>query len=498
MSRSNSAAVCLAGIAAIFIATFVLRSAWPINHDVSWYLYATEKWRLGSVLYLDIIEVNPPLAFWLTLPALHVGEILGVSAKAGMIIWILLLCAGSLGLSACLLKGMPRLGANAYWAVLLALALAMVILPGDNFGQREHFLVIFLIPYLLLLARRLEAVETNRSLAFVIGLWVAVGLCLKPHFFLVPAMIEAILLVRQRSWRQLFRPENMAIAGVSLAYACAIILIHPEFFDRMLPLGVNAYSPYYGLGFAKTLTNASIVIGAVACIGVLAWRGSISALGLVMLVAALAMLAIYFVQFKGFRYHVLPAIVFCALAAAWMAFERNRILGLETLVAVVLVVLSMRTFAYDYLVPGMIEEVRAEKPQSVFIATSNVFLPFPMVTEDKLGWPSRYPTQWLLPYAADMEKRQREGKAVDSFAEQTIAFARSTAVDDLISDPPQLVIVDDRKEKPYFSGPFDYLAFYDKDPRFKDFWSDYVLDRKRGDWSFYRRGDAPAISLNQP
>jgi hypothetical protein len=60
------------------------------------------------------------------------------------------------------------------------------------------------------------------------------------------------------------------------------------------------------------------------------------------------------------------------------------------------------------------------------------------------------------------------------------------------------MIVDDRKEKPYFSGPFDYLAFYDKAPRFKEFWSHYVLDHKRGDWSFYRRGDAPAISLNQP
>ena len=35
-----------------------------INHDTAWYLYATRAWLDGAQLYVDIVEVNPPLSFY--------------------------------------------------------------------------------------------------------------------------------------------------------------------------------------------------------------------------------------------------------------------------------------------------------------------------------------------------------------------------------------------------------------------------------------------------
>jgi len=36
-----------------------------LHSDVSWYLVATERFVNGARLYQDVIEVNPPLAFYL-------------------------------------------------------------------------------------------------------------------------------------------------------------------------------------------------------------------------------------------------------------------------------------------------------------------------------------------------------------------------------------------------------------------------------------------------
>ncbi|MCA9170349.1 MAG: hypothetical protein KDB23_21875, partial [Planctomycetales bacterium] len=37
-----------------------------LNHDSSWYLIATRMWLDGAQLYQDVMETNPPLAFYLT------------------------------------------------------------------------------------------------------------------------------------------------------------------------------------------------------------------------------------------------------------------------------------------------------------------------------------------------------------------------------------------------------------------------------------------------
>lgn len=485
----NSTTLCIAGIIFILALTIIVRTALPINHDVSWYLYATEKWRAGAVLYEDIIEVNPPLAFWLTLPGLYLADMMQVSAKAGLITWLLLLTVASLAMCAGLLRGIPRLP-HSPWPILFILCIAILIIPGSNFGQREHFLVIFLLPYLILAVRRFENVETSRSLAVLVGIWAAIGLCLKPHFLLVPIAVETALLIRRRSPLAALRSENIAMATAGFAYAVAVVLLHPEFFERILPLGVAAYTPYYGFPWQGVLQVSVMIVTALVLLCAIAMLKGTSAPGAVMLIAAAAMLVGYFAQFKGYSYHLLPAFVFCALAAVWMVYEGKRPICVAAVIAVALVSLPLRAFDYTYLTPAIVEEIKVTGARSIFIATSNVSISFPMVTEYDLEWSSRYPAQWLLPYAADMEQRKHDGAPISPLAEETIEYARKTAVDDLIARPPQWVVVDEKRHKPYFTVPFDYLAFYAKDPRFDSFWSEYKLDHRLGAWAFYRRDSA--------
>lgn len=65
-------------------------------------------------------------------------------------------------------------------------------------------------------------------------------------------------------------------------------------------------------------------------------------------------------------------------------------------------------------------------------------------------------------------------------------------VSDLSKQPPAVIIVDVRENKPYFGDlPFDYLAYFSKDPRFADIWSRYELLVSFGTYHLYRRRPPP-------
>jgi hypothetical protein len=40
----------------LFVVTFS-----PMKDDIAWLLYVARKWMSGGILYLDLVEVNPPL-----------------------------------------------------------------------------------------------------------------------------------------------------------------------------------------------------------------------------------------------------------------------------------------------------------------------------------------------------------------------------------------------------------------------------------------------------
>ena len=69
-------------LAALVVALLVHRLGATLNHDSAWYLDATSRWLNGAALYRDIIEVNPPLAFFLTAPALWLSGITGLAPVA--------------------------------------------------------------------------------------------------------------------------------------------------------------------------------------------------------------------------------------------------------------------------------------------------------------------------------------------------------------------------------------------------------------------------------
>jgi hypothetical protein len=75
--------------------------------------------------------------------------------------------------------------------------------------------------------------------------------------------------------------------------------------------------------------------------------------------------------------------------------------------------------------------------------------------------------------------------------QEILDFARRTTTDDFIGSKPDLVIVDDRGERWVPGGmSFDYVGFFQQDPRFRDEWARYEkIARVRGLEIWRRNGE---------
>ena len=121
----------------------------PINHDVAALLDVSRRWLAGDRLYLDIIDVNLPLVFVIyALPELF-SKLFGGTVP----FWFNALCAIAIGGSfvACrrLLHRIPSMAHPLTEAMVPpTLLFLFAVLPNDNFGQREHLMLIACTPYI--------------------------------------------------------------------------------------------------------------------------------------------------------------------------------------------------------------------------------------------------------------------------------------------------------------------------------------------------------------
>ena len=125
---------------AIVAASVVLALFWdrPITDDVAWYLIATRDWLGGAPLYETVVEVNPPLNFYFTVPAVLIADLFGLSDVNGQYVLTASSCSdrlpGAVPSSGPSLTFRRTPGAVAGRAS----AVAIVVPTLDSMGQREQ------------------------------------------------------------------------------------------------------------------------------------------------------------------------------------------------------------------------------------------------------------------------------------------------------------------------------------------------------------------------
>jgi hypothetical protein len=485
-----------------------------LNHDTGWYLQATRIWLEGGALYQDIIEINPPLAFVLHLPPVLAAGLFDASPITAFFIWLFALMGASMVLCDLVVARLPL--SRSEQTGLLAVVLAGLVLGSwQGVGQREHFMMILVAPYLLIAVARATGADINRYLALAIGVVAALGFGLKPHFLLVPAALELYLRVSTRRSIPILRPETIGLAAFLGAYLVVIALATPLYFTRIVPWGLLVYDALSGS--AERLLHRHETVFLPLVIGACIWfrvvarrRDALQTVAEVFVLSALCFWIIYLVQMKGFSYHRFPvrtAMIVGLGSMVLFALDDAKTKGrtkdlrvalgsssVSVLFVFMLVWLVMTGGYWNLFIrQGGLSAMKAHAAsgaRSLYVFSSHVWEAFPASNYARLRTVSRYPTQWLLPGL--MRREANAGASISAADRRRIEkikrFVLESVIEDFRRGKPDLVMVDVRANKPYFDGiSFDYLAYFKKDPRFAAIWSHYRLASTMKGFEYYRR-----------
>jgi hypothetical protein len=465
-------------IALVAVGAIALHVASPINHDAAWILEGAVRLLDGGRFGIDVIDVNPPLAWWIAMAPATIARIGGWPLSTASAVFVGILGVAALAAAD---RVLPRESAwrGARAGIALAGAYLLLIMPGYDFGQREHLAAILGLPYILLRgAERRPPAEA----AFAIGLAAGFGFCLKPYFLLVPIGVEAWRALRTRRFAGLIAPETIALAMFGVAYATAIFRFAPAYLHDVVPAAVAGYWAYDAPVIPvlrEILSRAVPAAMAVTAIAVGARRGAaLPCQAQALLVAGVMAAVAALVQMKGWPYHLLPTTVFltlgvCVAAVAPMRGPAGRaIRALALLVALIgcrpsslAALCALSDSGASGSVPQLADAFRhyAGPGGTVFGLVTSPRDVHPAVLAAGVRWAAPFCCVYLLPGLVRADEAPRAERA----AVEAAGHAQLDAALSVIRDKaPSVVAVDEAAKKLGFGDRrFDYLRWLRHDSR---------------------------------
>jgi len=463
-----------------------------LSHDISWYLISTGWWLDGVEIYADILELNPPLAFYLTAIPVWASRVTELAPMAAYKGFVLVLAAGSLILSQRLLGRDAQLLPAQRRLVLAVAAVGLLLLPIRDFGQRDHLFAILFLPFLVM---NLLSRSAPGPLRAGVAVWATFGVALKHYFLLLPLAIAVYQVIAARSLRPVLRVEYLVMATMLVLYVLASAILHPAYFDSVVPLTMQVYGAFDVSMLATVWRGWFVIVLLLVALALLMMNRARPGSNAVVVLTAAAAVAAYLIQSKGWTYHLIPANLFAMMAVTWTAMTLSQTrkhwwpTGVAAVAVILLLVPEMRYGSYKSLFAKAVEPYFTCAPgeRSFQIFSSTVSSGFPLANHAKAIPANRAPTLWLFP-GASYRLSLTEDPAEQAIYRATLEDARARVLKDFFRVAPQLVIVDESPKKKYFNGaPFDYLAYFSEDESFARAWRSYTLQGHVGPFAIYSR-----------
>ena len=465
----------------------------PLNSDIGFLLSTARRVASGEALYVDILEINPPLIVWLKIPIVLLADAIGARESVVFPIVVTLLALGSAAASAALVRRTSLARSRRVIPAGVLVLLAMLLLfPGGMFGQREHLTIILTLPVVLLVGIRVEGAAVGRAAAAAIGGAAAIGLAIKPHFAVMYLLLFAYRLAATRGKGEArLTIEDWVIGLSAVAYVAAVVILTPQYFDYVGRVG----EIYFGFARRSVATILFKRLPAIWVYVALAiwWtrrRGQprqepLTALAVATVGSVLAVV----LQHKGWSYHFYPSTVLAVLLAAGSladapgvehAPERRGARRLAALlVAVYALVLGSRVVndGWKRLTGGVPERQEAIRPlveavarqddaASILVLSSEIVDAYPVVNETGLRDRASFPYMWIFTYEYTDVRDDSMPPVPRAPAEMRPMerFAFERVVHDLVSEPPDVILAETpARNRERVGQGLDYLALLSQD-----------------------------------
>jgi hypothetical protein len=467
----------------------------------------------GARLYAELVEMNPPLIVAINMAAVVCARILGISEILAYRLGCIAALLATLALTAWVLRRLLPDELVLRRGITLLLVFVLFNLPGQDFGEREHLLLMLTLPYLFLVAARAAGREVATTQALLLGLLAAAGLSLKPHFVLLWLAIEGYLRLTRRLAPRALTPETAAIAVFFGLYGTGMLVWAPEYLGlvRLLagPYTRFLYDPFWHL----LLTGRGALLTLFALLTFFALRRDarhrelldVFALGaLVSLVAGAA-------QQKELRYHFYPSFALAIVLLGMVVRDTGgaprewvrsvyRIMTVSILATAVVVVSAQNLASAMGLIRG-VEQVQLERVlpvlrplaagQSVYVMSYHIGSAYPLINYSGARSASRFPQLWIFPasYMDQLAGRAPLRYHAPDEMSPSERYLNQAVFEDLRDQRPKVLVVLQHARDLPINGfrRLDYVAYFRRDQRIAALLDRYQFRADLGDFLVYER-----------
>lgn len=228
--------------------SFWLQHPMLIYCDQGLYMGMADLLLQGRIPYVDMFDVNPPLAIYFDVPPVLAARFMNMPQPLAFSLYVF-----GLTFISCLLSSWALLKARRR-AMILPVVSALVGFAYFNqiqrmdFGQREHVFCILWAPFFFVRYLRWQGLVPGRYAAIAAGLFAGIGLAFKPHFMVMAAAPELFFLLKKCTFRPFIAPEVIAAVSVILLYLLHFVFLPREelaaFFNFVVPIYKEGYAYY--------------------------------------------------------------------------------------------------------------------------------------------------------------------------------------------------------------------------------------------------------------
>lgn len=496
------ALICL--VLAIVASIFARHVKTELGHDQVSYLFEAERALSGAEPYgPQLSETNPPIIIWFSAIPVQLAHGFHAAPQAVFRALVFLMLIGCTAWCILILRRSPDTAfANPLGLYLFGAAIFLTgLVPGRyDFGQREHLLVLLLVPYVLAVgtgaASRLPLGERC-----ALGIGAGIAVWFKPHDVLILIALELFLALRNRSLRRLRAPEFLAFALTSVFILALVLVATPLYFKQTVPL---LFDTYWALGTKTTLALAltlklylPLTCGLLLLGFLLRKTMRDPAFFTALLLSSLAASAAFSLQHTDWVYHRYPHQAFLLLAMAYLPIDllasqferltadsrhrrRVAIVALGALSVVLSIIVTRPPFPH-YI--NDLDRIYNHYPPSTTVYVFSTRVP-PMATayNHNLTWGSRFAHLWMMPAILQNELGAPPPPApFKRLPPETLArvaaLQRTQSTDDLNFWRPSVVLVERCNQDNPCQGiegkTFSMIDWFLRSSQFAQAWSHY-------------------------
>ncbi|MCD6039169.1 MAG: hypothetical protein K0S27_569 [Gammaproteobacteria bacterium] len=476
-----------------------------LHKDVAMTLHTTAAMLTGETYTKNIFEPNPPLIFYLSMPAIILAKVMSISLLSAIRIYFIILATISLNFSYFIIKKLFKNELFLIYMTSYVMIYILFFLPAHQFAQREHFLLVLILPYLFSTAFQLENKKLNPIFSMFIGLMGGIGLAIKPHFLTAFLLVEIYFFFKKKRILASIRVETLCIAGIFLSYTALIFLVYPSYIYNVLPL----WMPYY-----KAIVHPWIEIliypGFLYCLIILIFyllirrSNKYKTTSDIFLAALIGFMFSYLLPRVAWYYHLLPALGMACLLNTFIfsqiareAMKNYKIKGDIFLLSAMASILYFIPFTLSlhYLITAT-RYFNSEAPLShlinFFKHQKNIKFDLFSMTHDstilEFYTSAHYTGSFaflIWEYNQVILKYHPNLKA--SLYEKNIPVMVNRLAQDLVREKPEFVIVDIPSSIDYLGIKINYIEKYSNYKNFNMVWKKYHYLKKIGPYEIYER-----------